>query len=133
MNREDLVPKARYLLSGGATFLVEYVSLLAFSYGLHLDIHLALTLSFLLALVLGFLINHLWTFERHDADVSRRFVAYTVLALVNLGFNLQAVPWLGHLGVPYAVGKLAAQACVVVWNYVIMSRLIFRGEGVDRD
>lgn len=132
MIRQDLRQKARYLVSGGATFVVEYGSLLLFSYGLSLNIYLALTLSFLLALAVGFAINHLWTFERHDADLSRRFLAYSVLALLNLGLNLVAVPGLRQLGVPYAIGKILAQTCVVIWNYVIMSRVIFRGDTPER-
>lgn len=132
MIRQDLRQKARYLVSGGGTFVVEYGSLVVLAYGLHLNIYLALTLSFLLALAVGFAINHLWTFARHDGELPRRLVAYTVLALLNLGFNLLAVPGLGHLGVPYAVGKILAQTCVVIWNYVIMSRIIFRADAPTR-
>jgi putative flippase GtrA len=124
--RPETAQKVRYLLSGGVTFTVEYGSFLVFSYGLNLNIYLALTLSFLLALAVGFAINHFWTFQRNDEAVSRRFWAYVALALLNLGFNYLAVPGLGHLGVPHAVGKILAQSCVVIWNYVLMSRLIFR-------
>src|SRR4051794_6567383 len=93
-DRPELAQQLRYLFSGGATFVVEYGSFLVFSYGLSWNVYLALTLSFLLALVMGFAINHLWTFERSDSQVQRRFWAYTVLALVNLGFNYVAVPGL---------------------------------------
>jgi putative flippase GtrA len=128
MNQRDLRQKVRYLVSGGATFVVEYGSFIGFSYGLGLNIYLALTLSFLIALAMGFAINHLWTFQQHTAAVSRRFSAYTALALVNLGFNYVAVPGLGHFGVPHAIGKVLAQLCVVIWNYLIMSKVIFRVE-----
>ena len=126
--RPDLLEKLRYLVSGGGTFVVEYGSFLAFSYGLQLNIYAALTLSFLLAVVVGFAVNHLWTFPRHDQAVSRRLSAYAALALVNLGFNYLAVPGLAQLGVPHAVGKILAQCCVVIWNYLILSRLIFRAD-----
>src|SRR3954468_10611058 len=106
--RPGSAQKVRYLLSGGATFLVEYGSFLVFSYALRLNIYLALTLSFLLALAVGFAVNHLWTFESSNR-VRARLIAYTALALVNLGFNYLAVPGLAHLGVPHAVGKIVVQ------------------------
>lgn len=127
-DRQAFAQQLRYLSGGGATFIVEYGSFLLFSDEAHLELHLALTLSFLVALVVGFAINHWWTFERDASRTGARLGAYTALALLNLGFNLVAVPGLGHLGVPHSIGKILAQSCVVAWNYLIMSRLIFRTE-----
>lgn len=128
--RRDTAQLVRYLASGAATFGVEYGSFLVFVYACGLAVHLSLVLSFLLALATGFAFSHLWTFERDDAQVQRRFWAFAALALVNLCFNYFAVPGLHDLGIPYAVGKVMTQSCVVVWNYVLMSRIIFRSRPV---
>lgn len=129
VNIERLI---RYLFVGGLAFTVEYSSFLLIVF-IFSDSFLivAQTLSFCLGLLTSFMGSQKFTFK-HDTkpyyySKKAQFVSYLSLATANLVvtniiINLLVgpfdwAPWLA---------KIATMLSVVVWNYIIFNKFIFR-------
>jgi len=116
---------------GLCAFLVEYGCFVI----LHRSgsvIIVAQTVSFIAGLLVSFLGNRLVTFnDRKDYSFSSssQLWRYSILAVLNLVLT----NWLIHLLVdrasvnPY-VAKVIVMASVVIWNYAIYSKYIFKND-----
>lgn len=123
---------AGYLFVGGLAFVIEYVSFAAIIAILPIIV-LAQSTSFGLGLVVSFLGNRYYTFKsgsgqgiyKHDAK--GQAVRYLALGLFNLVCTNVLIYWqVEVLLIDPLVAKIITMAMVVVWNFIIFSRLIFK-------
>ncbi len=104
---------------GVIAFLVDYLLMIALKELAGMDAVVAAGISFVVSLVVNYLLSMSFVFERRD-DLSRRreFVLFVALSCVGLAIN-EACMWLGTelVGVDYRLVKIAATAVVMVWNF----------------
>jgi putative flippase GtrA len=116
----------RYALAGGMAFVCEYSTFLALYYGAHRSVIVANSTSFLVGLLISFLLNRQWVFRHGSRGVSWQFGLFVSLATFNLVLTSLILLILRHYGVAPAVGKLGVMALVVSWNFIILRNHIFK-------
>lgn len=117
----------KFLIIGGSAALIEYGSFTLLIFGLGSGwLIFSQTISFLLGFVVSFIGNKLWVFSS-KYETKRQLISYALLAFINLLCS-NAVLWILvdvlHTNALFA--KIGTMAMVVIWNYVIFSKLIFK-------
>ena len=112
----------RYAFVGGASAAFELVVFQALY-------ALAGAPSNIIALVastaVNFTLNRSLAFKS-TANPARSLVLYLVLFIFNTTFSTLAITWLVGLGVHSAVAKLMTMFCIVMWNFVLYLKVIFK-------
>jgi putative flippase GtrA len=120
--------RVRYLIAGGSAAVVEYLLFVGFIYILAMSPGLAQGMCFLLGAIVSFLLQALWSFKRIGRDRHnrrRQFIFYLTRALVNMAITSLIVGIVVPIGVPAWIAKIFMMGFVVVWNYIVLSRVIF--------
>lgn len=117
----------KFLISGGTAALVEY--------GLFLLIHniagpdwiiFSQTISFIAGFAISFLLNKSWVFGS-KGHASKQLLQYATLAGVNLLLGNIVIIFITEiLNFEYFIAKLVVMILVVIWNYLIFSKIIFK-------
>jgi putative flippase GtrA len=115
-----------FAVINGFTFGVDLGLLTLFRSGLRWPLPIAITLAYLLAFGLSFLLNRNLNFRSH-APVGPQAVIYLVAIGINYGcFILGVGGGLAVLGVEYHVARVTAGACEAVYMYSVMRWVVFR-------
>jgi putative flippase GtrA len=115
-----------FALINGFTFGVDLAVLTLFRSGLNWPLPIAITLAYLLAFGLSFLLNRNLNFRSH-APVGPQALLYLVAIGINYGcFILGVGGGLAELGVEYHVARVTAGACEAVYMYSVMRWVVFR-------
>lgn len=119
--------KIRYLIVGGASFATEFL-VFAFLNHFHVQIFIANTLSFIVSFTMSFILHRLWSFAgEHKHAQARQLAAYLTLALCNLVLtNVLIGIFVNWIGIAPLIAKLLCIIAIVIWNYAIMSKIIFQ-------
>ena len=118
----------RYLLTGAFCAGLEYLSFLALHSGLGWGLIWANTLAFSLGLIASFSINKFLVFTATQVQQTRtQFLAYCLLAGLNYCISTGLLLLLvQQLGMPAWLAKGLTMACVVIWNFVLYKKVIYR-------
>ena len=116
----------RYLVTGVASFLLEYAIFYLLLKVWAWWYLLANTLAYLLVFGFNFLLNRLWTFQS-AGDIKRQACLYAIL----LGFNLLMTNLVLYLltdgaAIPAQFAKVIVMGCVVMWNFILYKKVIYR-------
>lgn len=119
--------KFRYLLTGGLSFGVEYISYFIFSRLMSVNLSISQFVSLILAAVINFLLTNFFTFQAGNKNLAKKSVMYTGLLLLNLAlnniiFNILVL----NLGINDVLAKVATTVLILVWNFLIYKRFIFK-------
>ena len=119
-----------YVCVGSSAFVIEYV---IFTILNHLDVYVAVSqsTSFLAGFVISFLGSRLLTFKSASFALSQssQLWRYMMLAAVNLLLsNIVIYVLIQGLHIYPSVSKILVMAMIILWNYAIFSRIIFRQE-----
>ncbi|MGY0503506.1 GtrA family protein [Nocardia sp. FBN12] len=115
-----------FALINSFTFGVDLLLLTLLRSGLGLAVWLSITLAYIVAFGLAFLLNRTFNFHSH-APMGKQAAVYVVVVLVNyLAFILGVGSGLAALGVQYHVARLLAGACEAVYMYSAMRWIVFR-------
>lgn len=124
-----------YGLVGASAFAVEYASFLLLIRVISgpYALSVAQTLSFSLGLIVSFTGSRLFTFNNKDAtythSVTRQIGSYVVLAVTNLVITNVVIYGLVHyLALMPFVAKVLVMCMVVVWNFLIFQKIIFKSK-----
>ena len=109
---------------GVVAFLVDYGLMVALAELAGLDAVLAAGISFVVSLVVNYLLSMSFVFERRgDISRGREFALFVALSAVGLAIN-ELCMWAGStaLGIDYRLVKVFATAVVMVWNFCSRKR-----------
>ncbi|MGW4770411.1 GtrA family protein [Nocardia sp. NPDC004278] len=121
-----------FALINGFTFGVDLALLTALHGGLGLPVWLAVTVAYVCAFGLSFVLNRTFNFHSH-APVGRQAAVYVLVVIVNyLAFILGVGSGLTALGLEYHLSRLLAGACEAVYMYSAMRWVVFRGREAVR-
>lgn len=117
----------KYLFTGGLSFLVDYLLLLACYYALSQPLWFATTIGYLGGLCISFSINRAWVFGEHGKKrkITRQLVEYVLLLLFNYAFTVYAIRILDSMGVSPSISKIVLTFVIAIWNYIIFNKFIF--------
>ncbi|MEU0505584.1 GtrA family protein [Nocardia sp. NPDC005998] len=121
-----------FALINGFTFGVDLALLTALHGGLGLPVWLAVTVAYVCAFGLSFVLNRTFNFHSH-APVGRQAAVYVLVIIVNyLAFILGVGSGLTALGLEYHLSRLLAGACEAGYMYSAMRWVVFRGREAVR-
>lgn len=107
------------------TFTADLLLLTGLHGGLRWPVWLSITLSYVAASALSYLLNRLLNFRSHG-DIGQQAGVYAVVIAVNyLAWILGVGAGLAALGVNYQVARIAAGLCEAVYMYCAMRWLVF--------
>lgn len=117
----------KYIFSGGIASAVMFGTLIFFHEILGVWYLYSSTLAFVLAFIVSFLLQKLWTFADHRAaDSPRQLALFLIVSLANLGLNgLGMFVLVGKMGVWYLLAQFFVTAGIATWSFFIY-RIIFR-------
>jgi putative flippase GtrA len=116
----------RYLLVGGSSFLLEYGAFYILLTIYQVNYLIANSIVYSILAVIGFVLNRLWTF-RSKKQVTRQIVLYLGLLIFNfLASNVMLYILSGQLQISPLWAKIAVMVIVVLWNFVIYKKVIYR-------
>jgi putative flippase GtrA len=120
-----------FALINGFTFTVDLVLLTLAHRILHWPYPAAVTVSYLTAFALSFVLNRAFNFRSHGA-LGPQTTRYAVAVGVNyLAFVLGVGSGLTAVGVGYAVARLLSGLAEGIYMYCVMRWVIFRNSGDD--
>ncbi|GAA1392937.1 GtrA family protein [Luteococcus peritonei] len=115
-----------YVMINGFTFSTDVALLTLFHRGLHLPYPVSVTLGYVIALALAYLLNRTLNFESH-ARVGGELARYVVVTVLNYTAFVLALSWvLVHLGVQFQVARVSAATAEAVFMYLSMRFVVFR-------
>ncbi|GAA4435647.1 hypothetical protein GCM10023148_42170 [Actinokineospora soli] len=110
----------------GFTFSVDLALLTVMRSGLGWPLPVAITIGYVVAFGLNFVLNRVFNFRSH-APVGPQAGIYALVVLVNYLVNILGVgSGLAALGVDYHVARIAAGACEAVYMWAAMRWVVFR-------
>jgi putative flippase GtrA len=115
---------ARYLLTGGVTFLVD-LGLLVLLHGvLGMPVAPATALAYAGAIAVNFFTNSTWTFAAGAHSVA--FLRYMAVIVANLLAAVVIVDLLVRAGAFYVLAKTVATVASTLWTYPISRLWVYR-------
>ncbi|MEV0252003.1 GtrA family protein [Nocardia sp. NPDC050712] len=115
-----------FALINSFTFAVDLALLTLCRGGLGLPLWFSITVGYLCAFGLAFVLNRTFNFHSH-APVGRQAAVYLVVVIVNyLAFILGVGAGLTALGLDYHLSRLLAGACEAVYMYTALRWVVFR-------
>ena len=117
----------RYIISGGASAVVEYISFLILISVTNLLI-VSNSLSFIMGMVSGFIFHKTWSFRgEHQFKTRHQFAGYVGLAAINFFIVNIIISYLVHgLNINPPLAKLISLAIAVSWTFFITNYGIFK-------
>lgn len=116
----------RFLLVGVTVTALDFAVLTLLHGVLQWDVVLSAVIAFLAAFVVNFTLNRRWTFDATDGVGSRQLLRFTILVAANTVVTAVGIGVLTRTGLHYLVAKVFLTGVIVVANYVIMRRWVFR-------
>jgi putative flippase GtrA len=124
----DIVPPnvLGFAMINGLTFSIDLACLTALHGGLGWPVPLAITLSYITAFALSYVLNRALNFRSHG-EVGPEVAVYVAVVIVNyLAWILGVGSGLAALGLDYRVARIIAGACEAVYMYAALRWLVFR-------
>lgn len=121
----------RYLFVGGFAFLVDFFLLYFFSDVCGIYYLVSAALSFIISLIVNYLISVYWVFNKNKIDNKLvEFGVFSLIGVVGLIFT-EVILYLctDVFGIYYLVSKIIATAIVMFWNF-LARRFMFYGESL---
>lgn len=115
----------RYLVTGGAAFVLEYLLYLLLYKIWGVDYALAMVTVYSFLFFVTFVATRRWTFQS-EGNVRRQLVLYLLLFLFNvLVGNYYMMRFLVGVGVPAEFAPFLKTAMVTAWNFLIYKYIIY--------
>lgn len=123
----------KYILVGATSTIIDIGLLAVFVEYAHLPLLLSATLSFLVSVVNGFVLNKHWSFRNTSKRLARQYTKFFLTALVGLGLTLVLLSlfvYAFHLW--YLAAKILTTIAVFFWNFTINRFWTFRDDTIPR-
>jgi len=120
----------RYVVTGFTAFIVDYSTFLSLYYLAHAPLQVGVPTGIVLATIINFVMNKLWTFKATKQTSSHHIVIqlclYGMLVVINSIFSYYFIHYLSDMHISPSVGKIVAIAFCAIWNYFLYKLAIFR-------
>ncbi len=118
----------KFFVVGIVSFGIDYGLLLILQSAFGVQLTVATTTAFLLGLIVNFTLNKIWTFDapKGAKQSSRQAFQYGVLVVLNLFLTNFIVSFAASIAIGPAFSKPVATAMIMVLNYVVYNKIIFR-------
>lgn len=122
-----LIQFTRYLFVGGTAFVVDVGALYVLKEFVGLHYLAAASMSYLLGMVVNYLISIHWVFDfRRVTQWQREFILFGLIGIAGLILNGVAITLqVEALGMPYLAAKLVAAALILFFNFGARKALLF--------
>ena len=115
-----------FCLINGLTFSLDLAMLISLRGGLGLPVPIAVTVAYVCAFMLSYVLNRTFNFRSH-APVGPQLVIYVAVVVVNyLALILGVTSVLAAIGVQYQLSRIVAGCCEAVYMYCAMRWVVFR-------
>lgn len=125
LTKEDVARIAKYLFVGGSSALLELVLFQVLYAVCGWQIAVSNVCAVVVATTYNFLLNRSWAFGQ-SGNPTRSVILYLLLFAFNTTFSTTAISVLVAHGAPSVAAKLFTQVCIVLWNYVLYRKVIFK-------
>lgn len=125
VTKDDIKRVFKYLFVGGSSALLELILFQAFYVLFGWQIAIANVIAVVLATSYNFVLNRTWSFGQ-NGNTLRSVILYLLLFAFNTTFSTTAISLLVSQGLPSLIAKLLTQVCIVLWNYVLYRKVIFK-------
>ena len=115
-----------FAVINGGTFTLDLLLLTALHGGLHWPVPASITVSYVSASSLSYLLNRALNFRSHAAVGWQSGVYAVVIAVNYLAIILGVGAGLAALGLSYQLARVAAGACEAVYMYAALRWVVFR-------
>lgn len=89
--------------------------------------YVANSTGFFAAVISNYILNRIWTFHSHDAEVGVQFAKFLAVSAVGLAMNNSLIYYLNEKrGVPFYLSKAIATGIVMIWNFGVNYLITFR-------
>jgi hypothetical protein len=125
MPRSRLYEIVRFVLVGGACFILDYSLLYVLTEYGGLHYLLSAGISFTVSVFVNYWLCLVCVFHGANAQTHRAKILFFGSSIAGLGLN-QLLMWMlvDLAGIYYMIAKLIAAAVVMVWNYVLKRRAV---------
>lgn len=125
MPRSRLYEIARFILVGGACFVLDYGLLYILTEYAGLHYLLSAGLSFSISVLLNYWLCLVCVFHGANAQTHRAKMLFFGSSIAGLGLN-QLLMWVlvDLLCIYYMIAKLIAAGIVMIWNYILKRRAV---------
>jgi len=114
-----------FCLINTLTFGVDIGILTGLRSGVGLSFPVAVTVAYVCAFALSYLLNRAFNFRSH-APLGPQLATYSLVVVINyLVFILGVTSLLTAAGVPYQLSRIAAGACEAMYMYAALRWLVF--------
>lgn len=117
---------AGFAVLNTGTFCVDIGLLTALHGGLRWPLPLAITVGYVTAFALSFVLNRRYNFRSHGALEGQVPVYVAVVAINYVVWILGVGDGLSRLGVDYRLARVAAACCEAVYLYLALRWIVFR-------
>lgn len=112
-------PFLKYCTVGVSGTLLDLGSLYLLVEYAHLEVLVAATISFLLAVINNFTWNKTWTFKNREKNYRKQFIKFFIVSMggliLNTGFMFLFV---NIIGIWYMIAKAMTSCFVLTWNFL---------------
>lgn len=118
----------RYLLVGGTSFIVDFLSLFILTdfFGIYYLISAAI--AFILGLIANYFLSVSWVFNKRKLENRHiEFGIFATIGIIGLGFN-EIFIWFftQDLQIYYLISKIFAAIIILFWNFFARKYILFR-------
>lgn len=118
----------RYIFVGGAAFIVDFVSLFAFTDLLGIYYLTSAAMAFTLGLIANYALSISWVFNNRTLDnMWSEFTVFAIIGVIGLGLN-ELFIWFftDFVDIYYLISKIIAAALILSWNFIARKLVLFR-------
>lgn len=123
--KKTLFQAIKYLVVGGSSAVIELVLFQLLSAVFAIPLAAANVTAVVVSTVFNFLVNRNVTFKS-TSNPLRSLVLYLLLFALNTTFSTVVISLLAAQGVYPLVAKVFTMACIVLWNFVLYKKIIFK-------
>jgi putative flippase GtrA len=113
----------RYLFVGGTTFIIDLGLLIILHGFIHINLAVATSASYWLAICYNFILNRWWTFSASEnSSLKKHLPPYLLLLGFNYMFTVLFVVFVSRI-LPYEVAKIIALPIQMSWTYPLFKKI----------
>lgn len=124
-SKKTLWEAIKYLMVGGSSAIIELGLFQLLSAAFGVDLRIANVTAVVIATVFNFLVNRNVTFKS-TSNPARSLALYLALFAANTTFSTVTIDLLAGVGVYPLLAKVGTMACIVLWNFVLYKKVVFK-------